>query len=282
MALIELPSERQAFISDLAEEIWQTYSGERQVFLDGIADAVDVTLSYGDYGDAFDGLLEHRNAAFHIYCNIARGQPYGSPRARFTVAHELGHYFIDEHRNALAAGSPPHFSFTEHPADNPVEAEANLFAANLLMPTKEFLSAIKEVRKGLGGIIDLASTFAVSIQSTALRHTAISHKPTAIVMFRDAGKPWWDISSELKAQGYNWIQRMDRDTIPVDSATGMALRDSAASLGPLHQAGTLASAWFCGIFKGSKYDQMFLETAVRLRSRGVLTFLEPHIVGGAG
>lgn len=150
------------------------------------------------------------------------------------------------------------------------------------MPTQEFLSAIKEVRTGLGGIIDLASTFAVSIQSAALRHTALSRKPTAIVMFRDAGKPWWDISPELKAQGYNWIQRMDRDAIPVDSATGMALRDSAASLGPLHQTGTLASAWFTGVFQGSKYDQMFLESAVRLRSRGVLTFLEPHIVGGAG
>src|SRR5438132_4635415 len=89
----------------------------------------------------------------------------------------------------------------------------------------------------------------IKTANVGLRHTAVSRKPTAIVMFRDAGKPWWDISPELKTQGYNWIQRMDRDAIPADSATGMALRDSAASLGPLHQTGTLASVWFAGALK---------------------------------
>jgi Zn-dependent peptidase ImmA (M78 family) len=276
MALIELPPERHSFVSELAEEVWQTYSRERQVFLDGIANAVGTTLSYGDYGEAFDGLLEHKNARFHIYCNTARGQPTGSPRARFTVAHELGHFFIDEHRNALLAGKSPHFSFTEHPSDNPVETEANLFAANLLMPTQEYRKALLEISSGLNGIVDAASTFGVSIQSSALRFTAISKKPCAIVMFREGGKPpWWDISPELKAQGYDWVQKLTLDKIPVDSATGLAMRDNPTLLGSVRQNGTVASAWFNRVFKGSKHDEMFMESAMRLASRGVLILLEP-------
>ena len=275
MALIELLPERHAFISELAEDVWQTYSGERQVFLDGITNAVGATLSYGDYGDAFDGLLEHKSAAFHIYCNTARGQPCNSPRARFTIAHELGHLFIDEHRNALLAGKPPHFSFTEQPADNPVEVEANLFSANLLMPTQEFRKVLPEVRPGLAGIIDLASTFAVSIQSSARRYITQGRKPFAIVMFPEGGKRWWNISPELMQRGYQWVRKLNHDMIPTDSATGLAMQDSTTTLGPIHQSGTVASSWFTGIAQGSRFDELFMESAVRLASRGVLTLLEP-------
>jgi len=275
MALIELPPDRRALISELAEEVWRTHSRERQVFLDGVAKAVDVTVSYGDYGNDFDGLLEHRGGAFHIFCNTARGQAYGSPRARFTVAHELGHYFIDEHRNALATGFPPHCSVTESPPDNPAEAEANLFAAHLLMPTVEFRKALTEVPSGLKGIIEIASTFAVSIQSAALRYTAASDKPCAIHMFRDAASPWWDISPQLKTRGFHWIRKLKAETTPDDSATGLAIRDSAATLGDPRLSGSVASAWFGGVAKGGVHDEILLESAVRLRSHGVLTLLEP-------
>ncbi len=276
MALIELRPDRRAFITDLAEDVWRTYSRERQVFLDGVAEAVDVSLSYGEYGDAFDGLVEHRSAFFHIYCNTARGQPYGSPRARFTVAHELGHFFIDEHRNALAAGNPPHCSFTENPSDNPAEAEANHFAAHLLMPTQEFQAALAEVPAGLEGIIEIASTFRVSIQSAALRYAAASRRACAVVMFRNGGKPWWDISPELKTHGYQWIQKLSVEAIPGEAATALAMHDNASSLGSPHQSGTLASAWFSGVVQGSKQDEMFVESAMRLGSRGVITLLELH------
>jgi hypothetical protein len=275
MALIELPRERQMFLSELAEEVWQTHSRERQVFLDGIANAMEVTLSYGDYGDAFDGLLEHRRSTFHIYCNTARGQPCNSPRARFTVAHELGHFFIDEHRNALLAGKPAHYSFTDQPADNPVEAEANHFAASLLMPTTEYRNALLETRPGLCGIIDTASTFNVSVQSSALRFTAISRRPCAIVMIRDTGKTWWYISPELRLSGYQWMLKVKSESIPTDSATGKAMQNSTFSFGPIHQNGTIASAWFGGINKGSRRDETFIESAVRLGGRGVLVMLEP-------
>ncbi len=77
-----------------------------------------LTLSFGHYGGAFDGLLEHRTGRFHVYCDLDRVERPNSPRARFTLAHELGHYFIDEHRQALSAGvAPSHRSFCEYESD---------------------------------------------------------------------------------------------------------------------------------------------------------------------
>ena len=274
MPRIELPSTRRAFIAELAEGIWQDYSGERQVFLDGIADEFDVSLSYGHYGDAFDGLLEHKSGAFHIYCNLTRVYDQNAPRARFTVAHELGHYFIDEHRNALAAGKPPHSSFPERPSDNPVEQEANLFASHLLMPTAAFQAALTEVQAGLQGIVDIASTFAVSIQSAALRYTAASGRPCAIVMFREEKTPWWNISPEMKTHGLTFYRQPEGE-LPPDSATAQAMRDDPAKLGAPHINGTVASAWFGDISEGSSGDIVLVESAIRLRSRGVLTLLTP-------
>jgi len=276
MSRTELPTSRRSFIAELAEGIWQDYSGERHVFLDGIANEFDVTLSYGLYGDAFDGLLEHKAGAFHIYCNLTRVHDQNAPRARFTVAHELGHYFIDEHRNALAAGKSPHSSFPERLSENPVEQEANLFASHLLMPTAEFQTALTEVPEGLQGIVDIASTFAVSIQSAALRYTAASTKPCAIVMFRRNRAPWWDISPKLKARGFTFYRKQEGE-LPSDSATARAMADDPTKLGSPHSSGTVASAWFGGNWAGTPHDIILIESAIRLRSHGVLTLLLPSV-----
>jgi hypothetical protein len=84
------------------------------------------TAETGYYQEAFDGMLEWRDGVFHIYCNLSTVENSTSVRARFTLAHELGHFFIDEHRNALASGRvPAHPSFCNNA--NPevqVEAEA--------------------------------------------------------------------------------------------------------------------------------------------------------------
>jgi hypothetical protein len=95
-------------------------------------------------------------------------------------------------------------------------------------------------------------------------------------MFREGGKPpWWDISPELKMAGYVRVKKLTREGLPVDSATSLALHDSTSNLGSVRQYGTLASAWFDGVFRGSKHDEMFIESSMRLCTRGVLTYLEP-------
>ncbi|HEY5297274.1 MAG TPA: ImmA/IrrE family metallo-endopeptidase [Verrucomicrobiae bacterium] len=273
MARIELPLARREFIADLAEDVWVTFSGERQAFLDGIAEAASVGLTYADFEDAFDGIIEHKFGRFHIFCNIAKDMQANFPRVRFTLAHELGHYFIDEHRNALAAGKPPHPSFPDRPSENPAEHEANHFASHLLMPKKEFRAALIESQNGIDGIRNLASTFNVSAQCAALRYVAGCEKSCAIVMFRDGAKPWFDVSPEMEKFGLTHI-RVSKNQIPHDSATGMAHRDPKNKFNNPHTNMTLASAWFVGVSQGSRNDFFLHEFSVRLGGFGVLTLLE--------
>jgi len=93
-------------------------------------------------------------------------------------------------------------------------------------------------------------------------------------MFREGGNPWWNVFPELKARGYQWVQKLNREMIPTDSATGVAMHDSTTKLGPV-QNGTVASARFTAAAKGSHFDEVFIESAVRLGSRGWLPYSRP-------
>ena len=62
---------------------------------------------FGHYGAAFDGLLECPRGRLHVSGNLDRVEGRDTPRARFTPGHDLGHFFIDEHRNALRNGLAP-------------------------------------------------------------------------------------------------------------------------------------------------------------------------------
>ncbi len=76
-------------------------------------------------------------------------------RQRFTIAHELGHFVLG-HGGAYR-DSPDEFSLTNH---NPLEIEANRFAAELLMP-EDVLSYLV-VKKGINDIAKLADMLQVS------------------------------------------------------------------------------------------------------------------------
>ncbi len=165
-----ISGERRLAIQDLAECVFEDHWGNIPVSLDPIIRDCGLTLSYGDYGSAFDGSLEHRKGRFHVYCNVSPEEQQGSPRTRFTLGHELGHYFSDEHRNALATGrAPQHGSFIYAGHDNQAEQEADLFAASLLMPHSQFLKTLDSGPPNFQAILDSSSTFNVSVQCAAIR-----------------------------------------------------------------------------------------------------------------
>ncbi len=71
-----------------------------------------------------------------IACN--RNEP--AARRRFTIAHELAHYVL--HRQADA----PIYAHRDAGQGGGIEAEADLFAANLLMPESEFRGSASVMR----------------------------------------------------------------------------------------------------------------------------------------
>jgi Zn-dependent peptidase ImmA (M78 family) len=88
---------------------------------------------------------------------------YTSPlRDRFTVAHELGHYFLHSDQ-----GAEPIIAYRR--GSTRIEWEANWFAAALLMPKHAFEVACKET----GNITRIALQFGVSQEAAKVRKDAL-------------------------------------------------------------------------------------------------------------
>lgn len=85
-------------------------------------------------------------------------------RKRFTMAHELGHYFLHSRQGAVSLKA---FRLGTSLA----EQEANFFAANLLMPEEEFKKRWNSSKSKVEAfrIAEMASLFHVSTAAAAAR-----------------------------------------------------------------------------------------------------------------
>ena len=115
-----------------------------------------------------------------------------SGRRRFTIAHEIGHYVLHSQTGLDHEDSANNFTIW---TDGAEEAEANLFAAELLMP--EFLfrpRSWKEV-PSLSLIDKLAAEFATSTLATAFQFTTHTIEQVALVV-SVGGKIKWSHRSK--------------------------------------------------------------------------------------
>jgi Zn-dependent peptidase ImmA (M78 family) len=104
---------------------------------------------------------------------------------RFTVAHELGHYFLEDHPAEILKTSPIHVSragFTE--GDISIEIEADHFASGLLLPTRLVKQSLAKGQVGLEGILELADQSECSLTASAIRAAECSPYPMAVVVSR--------------------------------------------------------------------------------------------------
>lgn len=264
-------------ISDLAEWV-----AGNQIPVDPVAvlrDQAGITLIRGDFGDAFDGLLEWRDGRFWVYSNLKRVGLPGSTRERFTIAHELGHFFLDEHRNALISGVGRHASLSEFQSDELAEREADLFASRLLMPTPAFNAALSKNPTGIFEIRALSQRFDTSITSTAIRYVSLADFFCVVVKWNADGYGWSWKSPIASANKY-WRAKKSADKLPRDSATRMAMQMAPSSSAEPIQRGAVASMWFDFVGKGGPRDEILIEQAIALGRYGFLTLLLPDSMGG--
>ena len=165
-------------------------------------------LSFGDdFGDAFDGRLEYQSSRFLLFFNTKYdawshiGDHH--PKVNFTVAHELGHYFLDHHRKYLQRTGNAHGSLTEFQVEAPPEREADCFAAGLLMPRSLVEQTVNSRPPTFPGVRSSAKDFHVSLTSMAVRWVQLSNFPCAVLVVSD-GKIQWGFTSEAfkRAGGY--------------------------------------------------------------------------------
>jgi len=121
---------------------------------------------------------------------------------RFTVAHELGHYFLEGHPAAIMKIGPAHVSragFTE--GNLAIEIEADHFASGLLLPTGLVHRHLDHEAIGLEGIEALEEVSKCSLTACAIRAAECSPYPMAIIVSKGAEVRYAFISDGFKKLG---------------------------------------------------------------------------------
>ena len=160
-----------------------------------------------DFGDAFDGQLRYDRTSGRfvmLYNNkYDRGRAEGHhPRTRFSIAHELAHYFLDKHRAYLMRGGEHHPSHGEFDTDTVVEREADAFAAAMLMPTRLAKPLVNEDELSLALVRRIKETFDVSLVSASLRAVQLSDYHAAVVGLCDGRIAWSFRSKVMRESGF--------------------------------------------------------------------------------
>jgi len=154
-----------------------------------------------DFGDSFDGRLEYQRPRFILFYNTKYDVwPHDGghhPRVNFTVAHELGHFFLAAHHNYLKHGGKPHGSRSEFVSDNNSEREADAFASGLLLPGFLFKPRLNKGELTLDRLEVIAGEFEASLLSTVIRAVRVSDLPCAVVGIRNGEIAWMFPSNRL-------------------------------------------------------------------------------------
>lgn len=168
-----------------------------------VAEEEFINVICDDYGSSsFDGLtwFEPDTDDFYIHLNtnqLKKNFP-NKPKGRFTLAHELGHYFIPSHRLGLMRGlMKPHGSvnYLTDRGTWTIEREADAFASALLMPLNSVREFVRRKPFCFELIEDIASKYNVSKSAAALRFVDIGNCPIMVVFAVD-GKIRWVSHSE--------------------------------------------------------------------------------------
>ena len=164
-----LAKERQKSKRKAAEILAEWRQTKPPIDVDFLAEKVGVNLVYDELDDDVSGILVKKKGKVFLAVN----SNHHPNRQRFSIAHELGHYFL--HLNSSSAvfiDKTVYYRNVDSTSGKyQQEIEANAFAADLLMP-KDMLE--KELEKFGEELTDmdiyrLANRFGVSQQAMDLR-----------------------------------------------------------------------------------------------------------------
>lgn len=131
---------------------------------------------------------------------------HSAARLRFSIAHELGHWEL--HDGQSQAGLCQDADLNDY-SRSPEEIEANLFAAELLMPARLFRARVAEQAPDMENIMAAARAFTVSFTAAALRFVQYCKEDCFIVA-----------SSGNKV---DWHKKADRHGLKLFLQTGQGI-----------------------------------------------------------
>jgi Zn-dependent peptidase ImmA (M78 family) len=240
-------------ISQLAESIVQGRSGTK-TSLNEILEEEGIPLIQDNYGNSFDGMTVFDDMLY-IHLNTARGNSIDSPRGRFTLAHELGHCIIENHRIGLMNGLlKPHPSKLNQSFHIQIEREADFFASCLLMPSEKFKTECMGKPFSFKLIQHISNVFTVSITAAALRFTQVGSHPIIVIYSKGNTIEWYWPSHDFP---FKWLLHK-KDRIPEETLMNDYFRDGTKENDTVVVS---AQDWF-KTYRDSDNDREFYEKCI--------------------
>ncbi len=166
--------------------------------LEAICNDEGLKVIVDDYGKYFDGMLVWDNQRFNIHLNSGKGNLIDSNRGRFTLAHELGHYFLEAHNYAIKTGElKPHPSNIGLFHYEKMEAEADYFASCLLMPRERLRNFTGGKKFSLDIIKSISDVFKVSLTSALIRFAEVGTHGVLVVFCENNIVKWYCKSEDF-------------------------------------------------------------------------------------
>lgn len=200
-----------------------------------------------------DGYLVRKGEDTRILINERLGY---EGRKSFTIAHEIGHFYIPHYQARMyrCLGR----DIEAYTRSNQMENEANEFAAEFLLPSRELDKFLKHP-PNLDTIREVSSTYGTSLTATAVKLVRLTCEKMAVVL-SEAGEIKW--VSRSQAFPY-WIPRrqLHEWTYAYDYFVKGAL--------PRRPQKVLASAWCEGVSR----DVELVEESVSFNRLGIVLTL---------
>ena len=145
---------------------------------------------------------------------------------RFSVAHELGHYFLDGHIDHVLPTDGHHASHAGFVSADPYEREADNFAAGLLMPSDLFRRALGDHEPGVAAVESVAALCSTSLTATAIRYAELTDDAVAVVVSTGRRIDFCCLSATMKSlPQITWLRR--GSAVPLGTATAQLNSDPA-------------------------------------------------------
>ncbi|WP_114940820.1 ImmA/IrrE family metallo-endopeptidase [Mucilaginibacter endophyticus] len=269
-----MEAERYEDLAELAESIADENFTDGKTDLELILRKKGINLVTGHYESYFTGTLYHKAKEFTVFLNMDDLEENKIPRIRFTIAHELGHYFIDEHRNLLRSGTSISFNASHNCELN--EREANHFASFLLMPTKKFLAVAFSIEQGLPAILQLATQFESSIESTSIHYLKLDCCNGLLIRWKEDNSVQFHLCSATFGHQIGSGRKPVIQLAPAYINLLKAQLDNPDNEYHVVENATNLSHWLPHIGAGSSLDRPALEQTIRLGNYGGITLITIH------
>ncbi len=151
-----------------------------EIFVERIACDLGAYVAWGETGNADARIVRGANHARITVASRLRG----TPRGRWSMAHELAHWVLHRHIDADALDRI-HGGGAIEGRDYKYEREADLFTSEFLMPRASFAPRCDAARPTLDDLDALGAEYGTSLTATGKRYARFAKAACALVECSD-------------------------------------------------------------------------------------------------